>query len=293
MTPSRADPRPGAQLAGRRIERLLGRGGLGSVYLGREASGCEVALKVIDLGAGAGPELRRLFGREVGLSRQLNHPGIVRILDAGEEGDLAFIVMELVAGGDLDHRRLHGRSLPARQAVHIAAQVAHALAHAHERGIVHRDVKPANILVDDATDQVKLADFGLARLADMQRSRTGVLAGTPAYMSPEQLTEAAQDGRADLYSLGVVLFQLLTGHLPHEAPSLGALLRRVSREVAPPLQQWWPQAPPVLSDLVAALLERERERRPPDAATLAARLEALLDAMPVDAPPRAPTRPIA
>jgi len=258
--------------------RLLGRGGLGSVVLAHDTTGTPAALKLIDLGGTEGDDLRRIFEREVALSRRLSHPGIVGIRDAGREGDLAYIAMEFVAGGDLAQLRRGGQPLPWRRAIEIAAGVAHALAHAHARGIVHHDIKPANVLVDAATGQVKLADFGLARLADLQRSRTGVLAGTPAYMSPEQLAEGAQDARADLYSLGVVLFELLTGRLPYEAASLGALLQQVSQVPAPPVQELRQEVPAALSALVARLLEKSPDRRPPSARSLATELDAMISA---------------
>ncbi|MFN8645040.1 MAG: serine/threonine-protein kinase [Candidatus Binatia bacterium] len=291
-----ADAPRGTVLAGYRIERLLGRGGLGSVYLALDRAGAPVALKLLDLGGdrggdrggdGAGDgggELRRLFEREVGLSRRLHHPNIVAIVDAGQEGHLAFIAMEYVAGGDLAHRGGHGAPMAVARAVVIAERVAQALAHAHGQGVVHRDVKPANILVDEAAGQVKLGDFGLARLADLQRSRTGVFAGTPAYMSPEQLAEGAQDARADLYSLGVVLFELLTARLPHEAPSLGALLRQVASRPAPPLQQLRPDAPAALAELVARLLARDKAERPAEAATLAQALQDVAASLAHDVP---------
>ncbi|MBL8289295.1 MAG: serine/threonine protein kinase [Rubrivivax sp.] len=273
----------GTVLAGYRIERLLGRGGLGSVHLALDRTGAPVALKLFDLRSDAGDD-RHLFEREVGLSRRLRHPGIVAIVDAGQAGGLAFIAMEYVAGGDLAHRSGHGQPMAAARAVSIAARVAQALAHAHAHGVLHRDVKPANILVDEAAGEVKLGDFGLARLADLQRSRTGAFAGTPAYMSPEHLAEGAQDARADLYSLGVVLFELLTGRLPHEAASLGALLRQVASRPAPPLHLLRPDVPPELSDLVARLLARDKTERPADAATLAQALQALGIALADDVP---------
>lgn len=285
MTSPPVDAPPGTQIAGYKVERLLGRGGLGSVVLACDAAGGRVALKLVDLGGTEGDALRRTFEREVELSCRLHHPGIVGIREAGRAGDLAYIAMEYVAGGDLAQLQRDGRPMLPRRAVEIAARVAHALAHAHALGIVHHDIKPANILVDEVAGQVKLADFGLARLADLQRSRTGVLAGTPVYMSPEQLAEGAQDARADLYSLGVVLFELLAGRLPYEATSLGALLRQVSQLPAPPLHALRPDVPPALSALVARLLEKSPDRRPTSAQRLAEELDAVAFALGGDAPP--------
>jgi len=270
----------GATFGAYRIERALGRGGLGSVHLARDAAGGAIALKLIDLGGPDGPALHAHFEREVAVLRRLRHPAIVRVHETGQLGTIGFIAMECVDGGDLAQAHPGGERVPLRRAVHLANDVAQALAHAHAQGVLHRDIKPANILLERSTGQAKLADFGLARLADLQRSRTGVLAGTPAYMSPEQLAEAAQDARSDLYSLGAVLFELLSGRLPHEADSLGALLRSVSQGAAPPLERWRPDAPAALSSLVARLLHRDRSHRPPDALALTRELQSVLEVLP-------------
>jgi eukaryotic-like serine/threonine-protein kinase len=265
---------PGTVLAGYRLERLLGVGGLGSVYLAHDAAGEAVALKVMSFGGADGALLQRTFDREVAAARRLDHPDIVRVRAAGRSDDLGFVAMEYVDGPDLGRFRAAHQAVAAATAARLVARVARALAHAHAQGVLHRDIKAANILVDEARGEVKLGDFGLAQLADLQRSRTGVFAGTPAYMSPEQLAESGADERSDLYSLGVVLFELLAGRLPHEAASLGLLLREVARSPAPPLQRLQPDVPAALAALVASLLEKDRERRPRDAAAVAAALEA-------------------
>lgn len=286
----------GSTIAGYRIERLLGQGGLGAVYLAHDAHDEQsrpIALKVLNLGGAERTHLLHAFEREVALGRRLQHPGIVRILDAGEVGELAFVAMEYVAGGDLAHLRLARQPFPIDAAIGIAARVARALEHAHEQGILHGDVKAANILVDEAAGWVKLGDFGLARLADMQRSRTGVLAGTPACMSPEQLAEGPLDARSDLYSLGVVLFELLTARLPHQADSLGALLRAVMQTPAPAVRELRPDAPPALATLTARLLEKDRERRPESARALADTLEGLLQQTVASNAPRSTQGPSA
>jgi len=270
----------GADFGAYRIERPLGRGGLGSVHLARDTAGGAIALKLIDLGGPDGTALHAHFEREVAVVRRLHHPAIVHVHETGQVGEVGFIAMEFVDGGDLAQARPGSERMPLRRAAGIAMDIAQALAHAHAQGVLHRDIKPANILLDRQTGQARLADFGLARLADLQRSRTGVLAGTPAYMSPEQLAEANQDARSDLYSLGVVLFELLTGRLPHEADSLGALLRSVSQGTAPPLERWRPEAPPALASLVARMLHKDRRQRPADALALTRELQALLETMP-------------
>jgi serine/threonine-protein kinase len=155
----------------------------------------------------------------------------------------------------------------------IVERIARALAHAHRSGIVHRDVKPQNVRVNLPADAVKLADFGAARSEDATRTRTGVIVGTPAYMAPEQLSGAAADARSDLYALGVLLFELLTGRRPHESASLGELLRQVSAEPAPDVRTLRPDMPPALAGELARLLAKRPDDRHPDGDALADVLE--------------------
>ncbi|MBL8341225.1 MAG: serine/threonine protein kinase [Rubrivivax sp.] len=267
---------PGQTLAGYRIERPLGGGGMGAVHLALGPHG-PVALKLLDLGGPDGPQLQRTFARELAIGQTLDHPGIVRIFDAGQVGGLAFVAMEYMAGGDLAQwRARHGGPPPVPWALEVIRRLADALAHAHDRfGIVHRDVKPANILLETRHRAVKLADFGLARLADQQRSRTGVFAGTPTFMSPEQMADGIADGRSDLYSLGAVLFELLAGRPPHEAGNLGALLREVCCTPAPDLGVLRPDLPAALTALVARLLDKQPRNRPSSARALADEVAAL------------------
>jgi serine/threonine-protein kinase len=182
-----------------------------------------------------------------------------------------------VPGHDLGRYAQHPRLLPEVLVVHVGERIARALAHAHRQGYVHRDLKPANVLVHLPHDVVKLADLGLARPTTVESTRTGVIAGSPAYMAPEQLAGVLPDARSDLYALGVTLFELFTGRLPHSAPTLGELLQRVVGEPAPDLRALRPDLPPALAKplaaLLAGLLERERARRLGDAAAAA---EALL-----------------
>jgi serine/threonine-protein kinase len=215
------------------------------------------------------------FHREAESSRRLDHPDIVRTLASGLDLQRAYLALEFVPGSDLEpHTRAH-QLLPVPDVLRTVERVARALAAAHALGIVHRDIKPGNVLVHAPSDTVKLTDFGLARIGDAFRSRTGMMAGTPVYMSPEQLAETSLDARSDLYSLGVLLFQLLVGRLPYQGASLGALLRRVASEAAPAVTSLRPELSPPLADLVAQLIEKEPARRPGDALTLADRLAQL------------------
>ena len=255
--------------AGYRLGAKLGQGGLGSVYLAFAADGTRVALKLFDLRGEAGADLEAAFRREVDAGRRLEHDDIVRVVGSGVELPFAYLATEYVAGVDLSAHTRPTDLLPAIAAVHIAARIAGALGFAHRQGIVHRDIKPGNVLVNWPGDTVKVADFGLARLGDAFRSRTGIIAGTPSYMSPEQLTEGSVDARTDVYALGAVLFEMLTGRLPHAASSMGALLRQVATEVAPPLHTLRPDLPTALCDAVANFLDKRAEHRPADGKTAA------------------------
>ena len=242
------------------VEKEIGRGAMGAVYLGYDpVSDRKVALKTMSLSqefSGADlADARARFLREAEMSGRLQHPDVVSIIDAGEADGLAYIAMELVEGIDLSQYTLPGRLLPVRQVLLTIARVAEALAYAHERGVTHRDIKPANIMIDPAADRVKVMDFGVARVADAARTRTGVVLGTPTFMSPEQLSGQVIDGRSDLYSLGVTLFQLLTGQLPYRNDSMATLMRAIAREKVPNVCDLRPELPPALGDIVALALK--------------------------------------
>jgi eukaryotic-like serine/threonine-protein kinase len=266
-----------AGLANYRIERLVGKGATSQVFLAQDRrSGGWVALKVLELGSEpTSPEwhdaLER-FRREATLLHGLRHPGIVAVLEAGPSERGAWMAMETVAGCDLTRYTWPSRLLPPPAVARIGARVAEALAHAHHRGVVHRDVKPANVLVDWTADAVKLGDFGLARGAEHTQTRSGIALGSPDYMAPEQLSGGMVGPAADVYGLGATLFELLSGRRPHQADSLGALLRAVASEPAPPLAQLRPELEPALCDLVMSLLAKDPAQRQSDAAEVARRL---------------------
>lgn len=259
----------GRQLGSFKIEAELGLGGLGTVYRATASDGQTVAIKVFDLRGIGAPATAEAFEREAAITRRLNHPDIVRIHASGVDDGLAWLAMEYLRGGDLAPWTRPSNLLSPARALQTCARIADALAHAHDLGIVHRDVKPSNILVDPARDQVKVSDFGLARLGDMYRSRTGILAGTPDYMSPEQLVEGPVDHRTDLYALGVLAFELLTGRRPHQAETLGELMRRVAMGTPPDLAQSRPELPTAVTASVNALLARHPADRPRDAQEVA------------------------
>jgi serine/threonine protein kinase len=262
------------------IERELGRGAMGAVYLGRDPKiGRQVAIKTMALSREfAGDELveaRERFFREAETAGRLQHPDIVTIFDAGEERDLAYIAMEYLKGENLQAYTQPPKLLPVATALQVVARVADALHYAHSQGVVHRDIKPANVVVDPESDMVKVTDFGIARVADSARTRTGMVLGTPSFMSPEQLAGRRVDGRSDLYSLGVMLFQLLTGRLPHRSESMATLMQQIANEPAPDVRSVRPDLPDALARVVAQVLEKRPEARCASGQQLAADLRAV------------------
>jgi hypothetical protein len=275
--------RPGneRQMLGRyQIERELGRGAMGVVYLGRDPKiGRRVAIKTMALSHEfAGDELveaRERFFREAETAGRLQHPDIVTIFDAGEERELAYIAMEYLKGDNLQAYTQASKLLPVASVLQVVARVAEALNYAHSQGVVHRDIKPGNVVVDLAADMVKVTDFGIARVADSARTRTGMVLGTPSYMSPEQLAGRRVDGRSDLYSLGVMLFQLLTGRLPHRSESMAELMQQIANQPAPDVRTVRPDLPEALARVVALVLEKRPEARYTGGQQLAADLRAV------------------
>ncbi len=268
--------RAGHIIGGYRLLRPLGRGAQSTVYLAEDAATAQpVALKLVALPPGDDLDAARAgFLRGAETARRLVHPGIVTLHGAGIDGTLAWLAMEPVAGGDIERYTLAHRLLPLPQVMRITRRVAEALAYAHRQGVVHRDLKPANVLVDWPSDTVKLADLGLAREADAAQTATGLVLGTPVFMAPEQLAGGVPTAASDLYALGVMLFQLLAGRLPHKGATMGELLRRVASETAPDLRTLQPATPPALAELVARLLARRPAQRPADAQTVAMALAA-------------------
>ena len=263
-----------------RVERLLGRGSMGEVVLGRdEDTGRLAAINTLSLAAGFSAEelteARERFFREAEAARRLRHPDIVAIYDTGQAGELAYIAMEYVPGHDLQRHTQVGQWMPLPMVVHIGARVAGALAHAHSQGVVHRDIKPANVMIDAPAGVVKVTDFGVARIADARRTRTGMVLGTPTHMSPEQLSGQHVDGRSDLYSLGVMLFQLLTGAQPHRGESMAQTMYRIVNEAAPDVRTLRPEVPPALASVLAQVLSKSPEARPADGLQLAQALDAV------------------
>lgn len=264
------------------LKHELGKGAMGVVYQGRDLrSGQMVAIKTLALhqefeGA-ALVDARERFFKEAEAAGRLEHPNIVTIDGSGEAQGLAYIAMEFVAGTDLTAFTQPPHLLPVAQVLAIGARVASALDYAHAHHVVHRDVKPANIMWDPATDTVKVMDFGVARITDASKTRTGIVLGTPSFMSPEQLCGAKVDGRTDLYALGVTLFQLLTGALPLRAESMPELMHKIVHVPAPDVRTLRPDLPEAVATLVAKALNKRPEDRYQTGAQLAQALTHAMD----------------
>ena len=246
------------------IRGVLGQGGAGVVYRAFQPDlGREVALKALVAGEHGSPELLKRFLREARAAAGLSHPGVVQVYDFGAEGSLHYIVMELVPRGSLAEL-LRKRRLRPDEALRLALRVAEALEAAHARGLVHRDVKPSNILLD-AQGRPKLADFGLARSAgDAERlTATGDILGTAWYMAPEQAFGGPEDvdARADVYSLGAVLYEMLTGRPPFDGARAAAVLKRIETEIPAAPSRVDPALDPGLDRLVGKALEKDPARR--------------------------------
>jgi CheY-like chemotaxis protein len=248
----------------------IGRGGMGTVYRARDRElDEEVAIKTLRPDLVADTALLERFKQEIRLARRISHPNVVRTHDFGEWRGVCYLTMEYVEGitvRQLIERR--GR-LQAPSALAIGSQLADSLAVAHAQGVIHRDIKPQNLLLDDA-GVLKVMDFGVARLAERSSSLTeaGLVVGTPAYMAPEQLLSEGVDARSDLYAAGVVLYECVTGRLPFDAATPVALIARLLSQDPTPPDQLTPDLPPALSGLILRLLAKRPEERIQTAAEL-------------------------
>ncbi len=248
------------------VEKELGKGAMGVVYLGKDPKiGRVVAIKTMALSQEfAGEELtdaRERFFREAETAGRLQHQNIVTIFDAGEEHDLAYIAMEFLKGKDLADFCKGDNLLPVDKVLSIVARVAEALAYAHRQNVVHRDIKPANIMYEVDSDTVKVTDFGIARITDSSKTKTGLVLGTPSFMSPEQLAGKKVDGRSDLYSLGVMLYQMLAGVLPFRGDSMAELMYKIANDEAADIRIIRPELSEPVANIVALALSKRQETR--------------------------------
>jgi eukaryotic-like serine/threonine-protein kinase len=306
-----------------RVRRLLGRGGMGIVFAAEDTRlGRMVALKVLKPGLAAEPDARQRFLREARAMAALpGNPHLVPIYDVGEVNGLPFLAMELLQGAPLDERLANGPPLTIAEIIHFGRGIASGLGAAHEHGLIHRDIKPANIWLEarsegrgtrEATSgssldprlsslaprpsslapRVKILDFGLARPAEenVKLTRSGVIAGTPAYLSPEQAQDQPLDARTDLFSLGCVLYELCAGKPPFRGRTAFALLNAITTSVPAPLRTVRPELPPALADLIMKLMAKRPADRPRSAQLVVERLDALAESPPARPPARQPSR---
>jgi serine/threonine-protein kinase len=260
------------------LENEVGRGGMGIVYSARDKRlKREIAIKVLPPELSFRADIRQRFLREAETAAQLNHPNIVPIYTVEEKDNLVYFVMSYIKGDNLGVRLQQHGPIPPVEVRRILREVADALAYAHGRNVIHRDIKPDNIIIDEETGRAMVTDFGIARaLTDSGDSRltaTGMAIGTPAYMSPEQSAgDRAIDGRSDLYSLGVVGYQMLCGQPPFVASNTPSMLVKHLSERPTPVDERWPDLPPDLSRAVMMCLEKDPEDRFPSAAAFSAAL---------------------
>jgi len=263
------------------IEKELSKGSMGIVYLGKDPKISRiVAIKTMALAQEFEEdeleEVKQRFFREAETAGRLSHPYIVTIFDVGEEHDLAYIAMEYLQGHDLGRYIKPDNLLDVRTILSIVRRVAEALAYAHKQNIVHRDIKPSNIMYEPESDSIKITDFGIARITDASKTKTGTVLGTPSYMSPEQLAGKKVDGRSDLFSLGVMLFQLLTGSLPFQADSMASLMFKITNEEASNIKTLRPDLSDAVASVVGRTLAKDVEQRFQTGTELANHLKAVM-----------------
>ncbi len=254
------------------IVRELGKGAMGTVYLGKDPKiNREVAIKTMALAQEFEPdemeEVKERFFREAETAGMLNHPNIVTIFDAGDEHDLAYIAMEFLDGSDLAPYTKKGKLFPASATLKICGKVAEALHYAQSHNVVHRDIKPANImLLKDKS--VKVTDFGIARITASSKTKTGVVLGTPSYMSPEQLSGKHVDGRSDLFSLGVMMYEMLSGSRPFRGDSMATLMFQIANEPHPDIREHNANIPERTVKLIDHMLSKDPATRIPNGAAV-------------------------
>lgn len=265
------------QLGPYKIERKLGRGGMGTVFAAVEpTSGLAAAVKVLSIHLAQEEGFRERFEAEIETLRKLRHPNIVRLYGFGEQDGVLFYAMELVEGTSLEDELRRGRRFDWSETTRIGIQLCRALRHAHDRGIIHRDIKPANLLLLGSGPDIKLSDFGIAKLfGSSGLTADGGVIGTADYMAPEQADGRPVTHRADLYSVGGLLYALMAGRPPFQARSLPEMLHLQRYAEPDPLRVHAPDAPAELETIVRELLAKEPEQRIPNAQVLARRLEAM------------------
>ena len=254
--------------------RELGCGASGTVYLVVDPDGVHRAVKLLPTGLRDSSSLFARFRTEIEVLRNLNHANIVKIHAVGQETGLYFYIMEYLSGGSLAERIKKQGALRLEDALQIAISICSALEHAHHAGIIHRDIKPANVIFDE-DGRAKLVDFGIAKLADANSvTVTRQVIGTVEYMSPEQASAKEIDHRTDIYSLGIVLYEMLTGRVPFKSESVAAVLKSHQYAIPETPREWNGSIPEWLNELVLEMIEKQPQLRPQDAAAVISRIEA-------------------
>lgn len=279
---------PGRMIGRYRILRVLGSGAMGDVYLAEDPQiERQLAIKTVRVADGKPEDVedrkRRLL-REAKAAGKLIHPHVVTLFDAGEGDGVLYLAFEYVAGSDLAKRMEAEPPLTLAEVLRIVRESADALDAAHHQGIVHRDVKPANIMLD-LRGRVKVADFGIAKVVGQgtELTMTGSVVGSPHYLSPEQVRGEELDGRTDIFSLGVVLYELLGHRRPFAGETLTTLVYQILHQEPAPIASLRPDLAPRLEQLLRRMLAKDREQRFPDAASVVAEITALERSLPSDA----------
>jgi len=265
------------------VQKELGRGAMGIVYLGKDPRINRItAIKTVRFSEEYEPDeaekVKEQFFREAETAGVLSHPHIVTIYDAGEDHDMSYIAMEFLEGHDLKEHATSETLLPMRKVIGLIADVAEALGYAHSKGVVHRDIKPANLMLLDS-GEIKVTDFGIARATASSKTKTGVVKGTPFYMSPEQIRGVKVDGRSDIFSLGVVLYELLTGTQPFKGDDLTSLIFQITSEEPEPIANVNPKVPKAVAQIISKALVKDREKRYQTAEQMAAHLRIVAQKM--------------
>jgi eukaryotic-like serine/threonine-protein kinase len=281
----------GKKIGGRyQIEELLGQGGMSSVYKAFDPNLQRmVAIKLVHPHLSNNQEFVRRFEVEATAVARLRHSNIIQVYDFNHDNNIYFMVLEFVAGETLQQRikRLNaaGRSIPLAEVLHFTIDICKAADYAHQRGMVHRDIKPANVMLDMNGSAI-LMDFGIARImGGQQHTATGAVLGTALYMSPEQIQGLHPDARADIYSIGVMLFESISGHPPFEADSVMTLMMMHMKDPVPDIESLHPGIPQTLKKIINRALEKDRTNRYQSGAEMAAALQKVLDEISVQPGP--------
>jgi serine/threonine protein kinase len=256
------------------LKEEIGKAPLGALYLARAPQGGTVVIKTLSLATEFEPRdqdwIRKRFFREAEAAARLQHPGIRRVLATGEDDGVAWVAMEKVDGHPLSRYATDFERLSVPDILELVARAADALHYAHSENVIHRDIKPANIIYDPVTDRLKITDFGFAHITDSGRTRTGLVLGTPSFKSPEQLAGATVGSASDLFSLGVTLYQLLTGKLPFRSDSMVGLMQSIIALPHTPMSEVRRDLDPVLDEVLDKALRKRPEERFSDGAQMAA-----------------------